>query len=216
MNADETHNNTSMFGRLKIGTKILIVTVLISITIIAAIGIISDLSTNDAFKTEAFNKLTAVREMKGQQIEEYFGNIAQQIRSLSQSKDAVEGMKVFKTSIRNLSPWIHMDEGRKTRLHNFHLNTFSQEYQKISGSAVADIKFQELINIDDIAQYLQSAYIAENENPIGQKNGLLRATDINYYSSQHNALHPFFNHYLEKFGFYDIFLIDNEDGRIIY
>ena len=65
MNADDTHNNTSMFGRLKIGTKILIVTVLISITIIAAIGIISDLSTHDAFKTEAFNKLTAVREMKG-------------------------------------------------------------------------------------------------------------------------------------------------------
>ncbi len=216
MNADDTHNNTGMFGRLKIGTKILIVTVLISITIIAAIGIISDLSTNDAFKTEAFNKLTAVREMKGQQIEEYFGNIAQQIRSLSQSKDAVEGMKIFKTSIRNLSPWIHMDEGRKTRLHNFHLNTFSQEYHKISGNAVADIKFQELINIDDIAQYLQSAYIAENEHPIGQKNELLRATDINYYSSQHNTLHPFFNHYLEKFGFYDIFLIDNEDGRIIY
>jgi PAS domain S-box-containing protein len=216
MNADETHNNTSMFGRLKIGTKILIVTALISITIIGAIGIISDLSTHDAFKTEAFNKLTAVREMKGQQIEEYFGNIAQQIRSLSQSKDAIEGMKIFKTSIRNLSPWIHMDEGRKRRLHNFHLNTFSQEYRKISGSAVADIKFQELINIDDIAQYLQSTYIAENEHPIGQKNELVRATDINYYNSQHNNFHPFFNHYLEKFGFYDIFLIDNEDGRIIY
>ena len=205
-----------MFGRLKIGTKILIVTVLISITIIGAIGIISDFSTHDAFKTEAFNKLTAVREMKGQQIEEYFGNIAQQIRSLSQSKNAIEGMKIFKTSIRNLSPWIHMDEGRKKRLHSFLLNTFSQEYDKNSGDAVADNKFQELINIDDIAQYLQSAYIAENEHPIGQKNEFVRATDINYYNSQHNTLHPFFNQYLRKFGFYDIFLIDNENGRIIY
>jgi len=205
-----------MFGRLKIGTKILIVTALISITIIGAIGIISDLSTHDAFKTEAFNKLTAVREMKGQQIEEYFGNIAQQIRSLSRSKDAIEGMKLFKTSIRNLSPWIHMDAGRKMRLHGFHRNEFSQEYQKYFGSAVPDIDMKKLMEIDEIAEYLQSAYIAENEHPIGQKNELARATDNNYYNSQHNNHHPFFNDYLEKFGFYDIFLIDNEDGRIIY
>jgi len=179
MNADETHNSTSMFGRLKIGTKILIVTVLISITIIAAIGIISDLSTRGAFKTEAFNKLTAVREMKGQQIEEYFGNIAQQIRSLSQSKDAIEGMKLFKTSIRNLSPWIHMDAGRKMRLHGFHRNEFSQEYQKYFGRAVPDIDMKKLMGIDEIAEYLQSAYIAENSHPIGQKNELARATDNN-------------------------------------
>jgi len=205
-----------MFGRLKIGTKILIVTALISITIIGAIGIISDLSTHDAFKTEAFNKLTAVREMKGQQIEEYFGNIAQQIRSLSQSKDAIEGMKLFKTSIRNLSPWIHMDAGRKMRIHGFHRNEFSQEYQKYFGSAVPDIDMKKLMEIDEIAEYLQSAYIAENEHPIGQKNELARATDNNYYNSQHNNHHPFFNNYLEKFGFYDIFLIDNEDGRIVY
>ena len=205
-----------MFGRLKIGTKILIVTALISITIIGAIGVISDLSTHDAFKTAAFNKLTAVREMKGQQIEEYFGNIAQQIRSLSQSKNAIEGMKVFKTSIRNLSPWVHMDTGRKMKLHNFHLNTFSQEYQKNSGNAVPDIDMKKLMAIDEIAEYLQSAYIAENEHPIGQKNELARATDNNFYNAQHNNLHPFFNQYLEKFGFYDIFLIDNEDGRVIY
>ena len=80
---DETRSKENLFGRLKIGTKILLVTALISMTIIASVGIISDYSTRGAFETEAFNKLTAVREMKGQQIEEYFGTIAQRIRSLS-------------------------------------------------------------------------------------------------------------------------------------
>jgi PAS domain S-box-containing protein len=216
MNADETQNKTSVFGRLKIGTKILIVTVLISITIIGAIGIISDLSTRGAFEYEAFNKLTAVREMKGQQIEEYFDNIAQQIRSLSQSKDVIKGIEIFNISIKNLSLELYLNEDRRQRLHEFHMNAFSQEYQKSSGGAVPDIEMKKLIEIDDIAQYLQSAYLAENSQPIGQKNELLEALDDSYYSTQHRLLHPFFKQYLEKFGFYDIFLIDNEDGRIIY
>ena len=205
-----------MFGRLKIGTKILIVTVLISITIIGAIGVISDLSTRGAFETAAFNKLTAVREMKGQQIEGYFATIAQQIRSLSQSKDVIKGLETFNISIKNLSLELYLNEGRRQRLHEFHMNAFSQEYQKSSGGAVPDIEMKKLMEIDGLAQYLQSAYIAENKHPIGHKNDLLEAADDSYYSTQHRLLHPFFNQYLEKFGFYDIFLIDNEDGRIIY
>jgi PAS domain S-box-containing protein len=205
-----------MFGRLKIGTKILVVTVLISITIIGAIGIISDLSTRGAFETAAFNKLTAVREMKGQQIEEYFDTIAQQIRSLSQSKDVIKGLETFNIGIKNLSLELYLNEDRRQRLHDFHMNAFSQQYQKSSGGAVPDIEMKKLLEIDDIAQYLQSAYLAENSQPIGQKNELLEAADDSYYSTQHRLLHPFFNQYLEKFGFYDIFLIDNEDGRIIY
>ena len=57
-----------MFGRLKIGTKILLVTGAIAITVIVAIGVVSDLSTREAMRSDAFNKLTAVREMKAQQI----------------------------------------------------------------------------------------------------------------------------------------------------
>jgi hypothetical protein len=181
-----------MFGRLKIGTKILIVTVLISITIIGAIGVISDLSTRGAFETAAFNKLTAVREMKGQQIEEYFDTIAQQIRSLSQSKDVIEGIETFNISIKNLSLELYLNEDRRQRLHEFHINAFSQEYQKSSGGVVPDIEMKKLLEIDDIAQYLQSAYLAENSQPIGQKNELLEAADDSYYSTQHLLLQPYF------------------------
>jgi hypothetical protein len=61
-----------MFNHLRIGTKILFVTVAITVGVIAAVGIVSDISARRAFEEESFNKLTAVREMKGQQIEEFF------------------------------------------------------------------------------------------------------------------------------------------------
>jgi hypothetical protein len=50
-----------MFGRLKIGTKILLVTGAIAITVIVTIGVASDLSTREAMRRDAFNKLTSVR-----------------------------------------------------------------------------------------------------------------------------------------------------------
>jgi PAS domain S-box-containing protein len=205
-----------MFGRLKIGTKILVVTALISITIIAAVGLISDISTRGAFANEAFNKLTAVREMKGQQIEEYFDTMSQQIRALSQSKDVIKGIEIFNIGIKNLSAELYLNESHKLMLDDFYREGFKREYQSKSGGAVPDGKFQALMRIDETAQYLQSAYIAENEHPVGHKNNLLEAFDDSYYSTQHRLIHPFFNQYREKFGFYDIFLIDNEDGRIIY
>ena len=55
-----------------------------------------------------------------------------------------------------------------------------------------------------------------NENAVGSKNELLRGADGTYYTGQHAKFHPLFNDFLNKFGFYDIFLIDNRDGRIVY
>ena len=61
-----------MFERLKIGTKILLVTGGIVVAVILATFIVSDITARQAFQKEAYNKLTAVREMKAQQIEDYF------------------------------------------------------------------------------------------------------------------------------------------------
>ena len=213
---DDTRSNENMFSRLKIGTKILIVTALISMTIIAAVGIISDISTRGAFEAEAFNKLTAVREMKGQQIEEYFETIAQQIRSLSQSEDVIEGMGNLKSGIKSLSSGVFPSESRAQKLRDFYETAFSREYRKNSGGVVSDININALANIDEMAQFLQSEYIVENPHPIGQKNKLRHEADGVYYNGMHRKHHPFFNQYLDKFGFYDIFLIDHVDGRIIY
>jgi PAS domain-containing protein len=56
----------------------------------------------------------------------------------------------------------------------------------------------------------------ENQFEAGSKNELLTGADDSGYSRQHEKFHPFFNDYLKRFGYYDIFLVDAEDGRIVY
>ena len=195
-----------MFGRLKIGTKILLVTGAIAITVIITIGVVSDLSTREAMRRDAFNKLTAVREMKAQQIEDYFTLITSQIQSLARSHDAVSAMQLFRVGITVLKPGQYMHPGRPGELEDFYTDTFAPLWaSKSSGQAA-----------DDITKHLQTTYIVANENEVGTKNELSKGADGTYYTAQHAKSHPLFNDFLDKLGFYDIFLIDNRDGRIVY
>jgi len=66
------------------------------------------------------------------------------------------------------------------------------------------------------AAYLQHHYISENQFPTGRKNALRQANDGSQYSKVHNAFHNTLNSYLEKFDFYDIFLVDHNTGDIVY
>ena len=91
-----------MLENLKIKTKILFVTVAITITVIVISVAVSYYSARDALEQEAFNKLTAVREIKAQQIEDYFGQISSQILSLSRSQDTIMAMQGFRSAINQL------------------------------------------------------------------------------------------------------------------
>ncbi|NCF27042.1 MAG: response regulator [Gammaproteobacteria bacterium] len=206
-----------MFGRLKIGTKILLVTGAIAITVIVTLGVVSDLSTREAMRRDAFNKLTAVREMKAQQIEDYFTLISNQIRSLARSRDTVSAMQLFRVGITVLKPGQYIHPMRPGELEDFYTDTFAPLWvSKGSGQNLSAASIQDLIPTDDITKHLQTTYIAANENEVGSKNELLRGADSTYYTAQHVKFHSVFNDFLDKFGFYDIFLIDNRDGRIVY
>ena len=64
---------------------------------------------------------------------------------------------------------------------------------------------------------LQYEMIAENKHPLGSKN-LLEAMESqgNYgYNRTHKNIHPWLNDYLQKFGYYDIFIIDN-NSNVVY
>ena len=79
-----------MFGRMRIGTKILLVTVSITLSVIVVSLVASNYSTRAALEREAFDRLTAVRELKSQQIEDYFQSIHHQVVTFSENKMIVE------------------------------------------------------------------------------------------------------------------------------
>ena len=59
-------------------------------------------------------------------------------------------------------------------------------------------------------------YISKNPHPAGQKQELIDAGGDSEYSYLHKMYHPVFKNFLEGYGYYDIFLIDQETGDIVY
>ncbi len=203
-----------MFDRLKIGTKILLMTGGIVITAILVISLVTVITARQAFETEAFNKLTAVREMKAQQIEDYFRNISKQIVALSKAKGTIESMRNFETAVRALELDRKLEEKiNNDRLNDYYVNVFARLYEEISRSAFDSPKYKPK---NRTSKFLQDVYISGNPNKIGEKDKLLRGESDGDYGHQHSRYHPYFSDYLRKFGFDDIFLINPENGRIVY
>jgi len=62
---------------------------------------------------------------------------------------------------------------------------------------------------------VQYHYIAANPNPVGKKLLLDNPGDASAYSRAHARYHPIFRNIVEKYGYYDMFLIDGE-GTVAY
>jgi PAS domain S-box-containing protein len=63
---------------------------------------------------------------------------------------------------------------------------------------------------------LQNLYIASNQNVTGEKHLLEQAEEASSYSQSHKLYHPVIRNYLQRFGYYDIFLVDHQTGHIVY
>lgn len=166
---------------------------------------------------KATDQLVAIRDNKKQQIEKYFESIRDQILTFSENRMVVNAMKEFPgffTSYREeIGEDIDIDKLR-SELSTYYTNEFSKEYRSQNNGASPDVD-SAIQMLDDDSIALQHEYIRANQNPLGSKH-LFDGADQSKYSALHQEVHPVVRNYLEKFGYYDIFLVDSTTGDIVY
>lgn len=80
------------------------------------------------------------------------------------------------------------------------LKDFEKAYGDVEGDKIAN---------------LQQTYIKDNPNPTGQKHKLDKGPAADGYDAVHAKYHPWFREFLERGGYYDIFLFDTK-GDLLY
>lgn len=202
---------------LNVGVKVSIITLPILLAAIAIISVLSIRSSQIALEKESFSKLTAVREMKAKQIENYFAQIRAQIETFSENKMVVNAMKNFADTFETVETEIRLTsvqrQGYKSRLETYYRE---QYLPKLSENLGYSANFKDYFPKDPKVQLLQDLYISSNENQLGSKHELNAADDISTYTKFHAEYHPVIKNYLEKFGFYDIFFVEPSNGNIVY
>jgi methyl-accepting chemotaxis protein len=201
-----------------VANRLLLALLAVSLIPMAFMGLSSQQSASSALRDQAFKQLETVNTITGQSVERYFQTLHDELRVLSEDRMVTSALRDFTAGVESLLTEDGFDEkamirGRRS-LESFYSGEFAAAYRKATGT---DPDSRGLVaSLDDKAAMLQNLYIRENEAPFGQKAALDAAEDASDYTKAHAIYHPIFRNLKEKYGLYDMFLIDAPTGRIVY
>lgn len=184
---------------------------------IIVISMIVSRSSRVALTEESKDKLVAIRESKAFQLEEFYSTLFGQISSFAQNKVTKEAYRAFSKGFYDYSKDLKIqDETLNENLQDFYIKQFGQRYEETN----INKKFTRLesilsgLNINE--KMLQYTYISNNKNALGEKDKLISTGDKSSYEKAHVDYHSTYRTYLNKFGFYDIFIISAKKANVIY
>ncbi|WP_039850282.1 methyl-accepting chemotaxis protein [Grimontia indica] len=202
---------------MRISTKIKTAFIAISaIAVIATASLLTATAINTsslAIEHQLENQLLSVREVKKAEVQDYFVNISKQLTNLANSTMTEDAMVQFAKSFQSVTTETFPTTEQGDILKNYYQNEFGATFRETNNAST-----DALSNLDSIGQnglLLQQAYIGLNEHPLGNKHLLDKASDGTTYSEVHEVFHNNYRTFLESFGYYDIFLVDNS-GNIVY
>lgn len=103
----------------------------------------------------------------------------------------------------------------ETYLHTIENDLISAAHDARAADALGALSFGwNFLPGDDKVAELQKRYIENNPNALGEKHKLDSA-EIDGYDASHKKSHPYYRELIEKGGYYDLFIINNE-GDVIY
>lgn len=152
----------------------------------------------------AFSQLTSLRASKSYQIEAYIQTIRNHVQTLSEDPSVVAAMRDFNATYGQLETVAPPADGKATLTAYYQTEFLPRLAKTGQGTPVLGAFLPDT----SASSYLQYHYIADNPNPVGQKDALDQANDGSAYSQVHGRLHPTFRNIIQNFGYYDMFLIN--------
>jgi len=193
-------------------SQLMVMLLAVSVCAMFAIAYLCYHSGETNLTSRIFSQLTSVRASKAYQIQTYFESIRDQTQALSEDLMIVNAMKEFEIAYEQLETQAIPAEWN-TSIRSYYQQEYLPKLAKLNeGMPIPEI-YQP---ISTAAQYLQYHYIAANPNPVGKKHWLNDPGDGSSYSQVHTRYHPVLKKFHDRFGYYDLFLIDPASGAIVY
>lgn len=198
--------------RLSIRSKLMIMLVGVSLGSILVVGLLSWERSKTNLREGISSRLTGIRSAKAFGLETYFENLRDHVETLCEERTTVSAMAEFNRGYDTLDGEYGSDDWNNA-IAEFYNKEF---FPRLSKSVSGELNLEAYAPKSQASKYLQYHYIVKNSNPIGKKKESLDAGDGSDYSKTHAKYHDFFRHLIDKFGYYDLFLIDYKTGDVVY
>lgn len=200
-----------------LANRLLLSLLAVSLLPLGFMGISTYRSASTALEAQSLNQLETVRSITAKSVERYFAGLENQLRVAAEDRMTIEALKEFSSSMDALAAddagETAADDARQ-QLLNFYEGDVAAAFRERGQDAPEGRPLVD--SLDENAAVLQNLYLAANKNPVGSKDRLDDAGDGSLYSATHATYHPILRSMQQKFGLYDLFLVDAQSGDIVY
>ena len=199
------------FANWSIRYKLLSLLLLLAVVTLAVTGTIAYLKNLTALKQNVFNQLTGVTRSKRSQVESYYQSTHNHVDTLSDDRMFIDAMREFRDAYRKMNK-APLRASALDAVREDYRDHFYPEMQKLH---MARQEFEAYLPVTPAAIQLQYLYIVKNPRPKDHRDELIDPGDGSEYSRVHQKYHVAFRSIVRKFGYYDLYFID-ETGRQVY
>lgn len=199
-------------ANLSIKSKLLAMLLGVSAVSIAVVATLNYIASYEALRESVFMHLTSVRSSKADALEQYVKRVRSEVRVLATSPNLGPMSKAFADALRELED-AELAPEQLAELEGYYREEFIPE---LDAMVWGTPEFETLFPASNASRYLQYHYIANNPYPGDNKLQLDDPGDGSAYSDVHAQWHPVLRRISNGFGYYDLFLIDIQSGRITY
>ncbi len=174
---------------------------------------ISYSKSNKEMHHEAELLVQAVGSDKAEAVKEYFHKESDALADLAEVGSTREALVQFEKAFAAYDK-MDLSDSDIEKIESYYKGPFSETYSKKTqlGNWSASTAMKNLTKRGRNAQY---DFIAANENPLGEKDKLVKAGRKSLYAEVHETYHPDFRNHLIRHGLYDIFIV-NAQGYVVY
>ncbi len=165
-----------------------------------------------ALQQATYGRLTGIHQTRCWQIERYFEEARNHLLALSADESTISAIEEFGEAWKAVPAAVPSSEPVRA-LRAYYETVFAKRIEKEPEAARL---VRELFPAEQRVQSLQYHYLANNPHPPESKDMLLTAPEAGMYGRVHARYHPTLHRFHNAFGFYDIFLIEAREQRVLY
>jgi len=160
--------SVSLLPHRSIRARVLILLASVALVTIGVLSVVSYRLGSAALERQAFDRLTAVRELKGQAVERYFRTLRAQVLTHSENSMIVGAVREFTAAVASLETEIG-SEGAGARDRSLQLYYEGEFLPRLEASMGAAGPLSQYWPEDVLARSLQALFISGNPLEVGSK-----------------------------------------------
>lgn len=202
-----------------LATKLMVAFLLVGLLPMTILSVVLLNRYTESLEEQAYQSLAAIRKDRVHDVEVYLESASNQLQEFATNAATVEALRELPEAFAKMpkeqgdkAP--SLDEQRKN-LSEYYRGEFERQFAESNAGKAANMESL-AGSLDDASLYAQYAYISSNRHGAGRRLLLEEVGDGTRYDQIHRKIHSSIRSYVEILGFYDVFLVEPENGTIVY